>query len=131
MEVTELSNWNRVGQKLALLESLYHHVAQNCTYLASSYHGVPKYSAELNDLLKAHPELYLSSEYYLFKLPWTKATIGFLRSSNLPPDQWVPIQYPNPITIYFNTFQQTLEHLDNFLKLMGGETFYNSEIIPV
>jgi len=128
MEVSELSNWNRVGQKLALLESLYHHVAQNCAYLANFYHGVPQYSAELEDLLEKHPELYLPSEYYLFNLPWTKATIGFLRSSNLPPDQWVPIEHP--INIHYYTFSQTLKHLSNFLKLMSGGTFYNIKELP-
>ncbi len=129
MEVSGLSNWDRVGQKLALLESLYHHVAQNCAYLANSYQGVPKYNYELNNLLEKHPELYLPSEYYLFNLPWTSATIEFLRSSDLPPDQWVPIEYPVPIIINYYTFSRTLEHLSNFLKLMSGGTFYNSEVL--
>jgi hypothetical protein len=66
----------------------------------------------------------------LIKFPWTRATIGFVHSLNLSPDQWVPVDYPAPITIQFNSFSQTLEHLENFLKLMSGETFHDIEVLP-
>jgi hypothetical protein len=122
MEVENTSKWISVGKKIKLIESLYHNVVNNCSYLANIYQGIRKYNSNLDRLLLEYPNLYLPPGYDLIKRPLISVTFDSLHSSNLPQDQWVPV---NPhIKIDYYTFQETLLHIDNFLKLMSGGRFF-------
>jgi hypothetical protein len=61
--------WNRVGQKLVSLESLYSNFSPN-NGISNIYQGIPSYPDELDKLLKNRLDLYLPDDYYLMKRPW-------------------------------------------------------------